>query len=266
MREGASQSQAHHRGQLRKSAGQPETVTALGLASPPPIHVQCDAFEGTLATLFLCVRDHKVSLNDVPLAPICEAYLNYLIQTSSVYLDEAAAALTALAYLLERKAWGLLPSPEEEPEEEVFDEEALALTSHIDAYEEVIDVLKVFREAREKMFFRPAMESVGALGPDLDLGQVTSGDLATAMEALLKRAKPDLSPPHLRPRRNLADVMAEVLGRLSVQPARLETMMPEEFTRTDVVFVFLALLELIRLGQASAVLGEGEEVLFARRG
>src|SRR5579885_2128383 len=93
-------------------------VAGLGLVAPPPIHIQTATFEGSLATLLRCVRDNKVHLLDVPLLPVCEAYFDYLVQTQLADLDEAAAALLALSYLLERKAWALLPNDEPEPEPE----------------------------------------------------------------------------------------------------------------------------------------------------
>src|SRR4051812_16701440 len=91
-------------------------ATALGGIAPPPIHVTTPTFDGSLGTLFRCVREHKVQLLDVPLFPICEAYFIYLLKAELKDLDEAAAALAALAYLLERKAWALLPVEEPEPD------------------------------------------------------------------------------------------------------------------------------------------------------
>jgi hypothetical protein len=57
--------------------------------------------------------------------------------------------------------------------------------------------------------------------------------------------------------------MRIVLHALSTSWQRLEEMVEDPFTRSDAVYWFLALLELIRLGQASAKVA-GDEVLFAR--
>src|SRR3712207_861248 len=103
---------------VKKTSSAPEKLSPLGVVAPPPIHVESPRFTGSLATLFTCVRDRKVDLLDVLLFPICEAYFAYLLGTVDKDLDEAAAALAALAYLLERKAWALLPTPEPEPEVE----------------------------------------------------------------------------------------------------------------------------------------------------
>ncbi|RYG37700.1 hypothetical protein EON81_05955, partial [bacterium] len=73
------------------------TLTPLGVVAPLPIHVESPAFTGPLGTLFLAVRDHRVDLLDIPLFPICEAYLTYLAMLPETPLDEAATALSALA-------------------------------------------------------------------------------------------------------------------------------------------------------------------------
>lgn len=235
-------------------------ISALGVIAPPPIHVSTPTFDGSLAMLFQCVRDHKVQLLDVPLFPICEAYFLYLINLEDTCLDEAAAALAALSYLLERKAWLLLPV--EEPEPEMV--EAMELptpTAH--EYDLAIESLRVWHEERAQIFFRSP-----DVGPDpyelpLDLSNISSGDLAKALERLLRRAKPEDVRPLGKPRKSLSDQMRIVLHALSDEWRSLEDMVQDPFTRSEAVYWFLALLELIRLGQA-AVKIEGEDVVFAR--
>jgi len=241
-------------------ADRKDRISALGLVAPPPIHVQSPTFEGSLATLFSCVRDHKVDLLDVPLFPICEAYFAYLMLSEIKDLDEAAAALSALAYLLERKAWLLLPIPDPEPEFE----DALELpepTSH--EYQIAIQALQIWHDERSQLFFR-APEA----GPDLyelpyTLGNVSAGDLARAFERILRKAKPDTITPLNRPRKSLQEQMKLVLQVISAEWQCLESLIIQPYTRSDAVYWFLALLELIRLGQVSARV-VGDEVEFAR--
>jgi len=244
----------------RQSLAERNQISALGVIAPPPIHVTTPTFDGSLALLFQCVRDHKVELLDVPLYPICESYFLYLINLEDACLDEAAAALAALSYLLERKAWLLLPV--EGPEPEIAEMlEMPAPTAH--EYAVAIESLKVWHEERSQLFFR----SIEA-GPDtyelpVNLENVSGNDLARALEKLLRRAKPEPVTPLNKPRKSLSDQMRIVLHVLSNEWRSLEQLVTEPFTRSEAVYWFLALLELIRLGQASAKL-EGEEVLFAR--
>jgi segregation and condensation protein A len=210
--------------------------------------------------LFACVRDRKVDLLDVPLLPVCEAYFLYLLADADHNLDQAAAALAALAYLLERKAWALLPVPEAEPEAD-GNLELCAPTTH--EYEAAIKVLGLWQEEREQLFFRPA----GA-GPDpyelpYELANVSVTDLARAFERLLTKVDPEPVRMLNKPRRSISEQMKLVLRALKTEWSLLEELVPTPFTREEAVYWFLALLELIRIGQASVRLFN-EDVQFAR--
>jgi segregation and condensation protein A len=239
-----------------------ERLSPLGVVAPPAIHVESPRFTGSLATLFTCVKDRKVDLLDVPLFPICEAYFSYLLQAAIEDLDEAAAALAALAYLLERKAWALLPTPEPEPESE----EALELlmpTSH--EYRAAIEALREWQEEREKRFFRPQEAGPDPYELPFVLGSVNINDLARALERVLQRAEPEPVQPLGKPRRSLSEQMSIIMKRLSNTWVGFEALLEERFTRSDVVYSFLAVLELVRLGQATSRLHE-DQVQFAAKG
>lgn len=232
----------------------------LGVIDPPDIQIECRAFSGSLATLFVCVREHKVDLMDVPLAPICEAYFRYVVQAADGDLEQAGVALAALAYLVERKAWGLLPVPEsEEPEDEGLLD---PIEPSVQAFGPVIhDLLELF-DSRERLFFRQAEGTLPYEVP-FDTDGVTSADLANALARLVSRAKPDPVGHLSRPRRSLSDQMVLVLKALPDEFAPLEEIVTGDFTRSEVVWWFLALLELIRLGQ-SLVKMDGGIVMFAK--
>lgn len=237
-------------------------VTSLGVVAPPPILVQTPAFEGTLAALFRCVREHKVDLMEVPLEPICEAYLEYLMASSDTNLDEAAAALTVLAYLLERKAWQLLPV-EEEVEPDYEEPTALADPTAYE-YSDVIQLLLGGHEERSKLFFRTSGPDPSLYEVPYSVGEVTIGDLARALESLLRRAEPAQIELMSKPRKSINEQMRIVLLALTQEYRPITSLFVGSYTRNDAVYWFLALLELIRLKQAAVKL-EGEEVLFAKR-
>ncbi len=239
---------------------QTATIGALGVIAPPPIQVQTPSFDGSLGMLFQCVRDQKVDLMTVPLAPICEAHFLYLMQSEAVGLDEAAAALIALAYLLERKAWGLLPVAEPEPGVE----EALELPEPtVRQFDAAIEALNLWQEERSKTFFRSFEGGPDPYEVPYNLSNVSPVDLATAFEKVLRRAKPDVLEAMAAPRRSLAEQMALVLQRLASKWLSLDMLIPDEVTRSDAVYWFLALLELMRLGQAKARV-HVDDVEFAR--
>jgi segregation and condensation protein A len=235
--------------------------TGLGIVAPPPLQIVAPAFEGSLAMLLKCVRDHKVDLRDIPLAPVCEHYFEYLLGSKTPDLDEAAAALIALAYLLERKAWILLPVEEEDAPEVEEPMELADPTIH--EYNVAIEALKVWHDERSRKFFRSAEAGPDPYELPYTLTSVKPEDLARALERLLQRATPTKVEPLGRPRKSLSEMMRVVLAALTSEFRPLENMIESPFTREEAVYWFLALLELIRLGRVAVQVKE-QEVGFAR--
>ncbi len=246
----------------RTELAKDDTLGPLGVLAPPDIAIECETFQGSLATLFQCVRTRKIDLLGVPIAPICEAYLAYLVGNADADLERAAVALTALSYLVERKAWMLLPAPEEEePDAEELYE---AIEPYAHEFLPAIEALLTRHEEMSQSFFRSS-DSGADFELPFDMGEVTVADLARALERLVARAKPDTVKPLGRPRRSLSDQMVEVMKVLTAEFRPLDDIVVGEFTRTEVVWWFLALLELIRLGQARVRMDNGD-VCFAKGG
>lgn len=225
--------------------------------APTELLVESPAFQGSLALLFQCVREGKVSIADVPLTPICRAYVEYLVQHAERDFDAVAGALTLLAYLIERKAWMLLPV-DDEPEPEPIEDFEPEVEPWASAFGPAIEALTERHEQRTQLFFRQAEGGSAPYETPFELGEVTAQDLASALGRLLAKATPQPLDETRSPRRSLADQMAVVLLALGPDPRPLEALVPEPFTRTEAVWWFLALLELIRLGQAKPLLDEGE--------
>lgn len=242
---------------LQEPRSKPTRVNGLGVVQPPDILIETPAFSGTLATLFLCVRDQRVELLDIPLLPICEAYIGYLLESGIKDVDEAAAAFAALAYLLERKAWRLLPIAEPEPEEEP----AALLDPTIATFETVLELLQGGFEARGELHFRRG--GIGLPEPAFDLRGVPIEALARTLERLLERAVPATPEQLQRPRKSLTEQMSLVAARLDTHRRSLTYLVPGVPTRVEIVYTFLAILELIRLGKASVHM-EGAEALFSK--
>ncbi|AIE86964.1 segregation and condensation protein A [Fimbriimonas ginsengisoli Gsoil 348] len=154
----------------------------------------------------------------------------------------------------------MLPVPDPEPDyEEAMD--PVEPTSH--EYRAAIEALSMWQQERDRLFFRSP-----DVGPDpyelpYTLSNVSPTDLARAFERLLKKAQPEQMEHLSKPRKSLADQMEVVLLAISFEWRSLEQLVVEPFTRSDAVYWFLALLELIRLGQVRARLNE-DGVEFAR--
>lgn len=230
------------------------SLAPAGLATPIPLRVESPGFAGSLATLFHLARDGRIDLSGIPLTPVCVAYCEYIREMPEHDVDAAGAALLALAYLVERKAWSLLPIADPPPPEEIA--ELPEPTAH--QYALAVDSLEERHRERSQLFFRQG-ESPDAYEVPMGPGSVTAAELAKAFERILLKAKPVDVEPLAKHRPSLADVMKDVLRRIrAAGRATIEGTLPASFTRLDVVFVFLALLELLRIGQVRGLFEGGE--------
>lgn len=244
-----------------KPQKQNETLTPGGVAVPPPLLIESPIFQGSLATLFHLAREGRVDLTGIPLSPVCEAYLQFIYEGGAANVDEAGAALLALAYLVERKAWALLPIADPPPPEDL--PELPEPTVH--EFAMAVDALDTHYRDRARMFFRAATEG-GDYEIPIEVGHLTTAHLAKALERLLSRALPSTVEPLARPRPSLAEVMRGVLQTIRNADGRIgfADLLPEVFTRLDAVFVFLAVLELLRVGQISAGFAN-DDIWLAKR-
>lgn len=237
-----------------------ESLSPAGIAAPPPLKIESEAFEGSLVTLFHLARDGRIDLSGIPLAPVCSAYTSYLEETGAQDIDAAGAALLALAYLVERKAWSLMPIADPPPPQEL--PELPEPTAH--EYAQAVDLLEEWHRERGRLFFRTTDPSEAYEIP-FDIGKVKPEDLARALERILSKAQPVDVAPLGKPRPSLAELMRGIMSSVKEKgKALIEDMLPETYSRLDVVFVFLALLELLRIGQLSAAM-EGENVVFMQK-
>ena len=231
-----------------------QVSAAFGVIEPPPIQIDCDQFQGSLATLFVLVREHKIELMGIPLGPICEAYYRYLLDSDTPCVESHAVAVAALSRLLDKKATLLIAPPcEDEPEDDtLFDDFEPTIHEFLPAIEDLLDR----KSERESLYFRAGGPADNYELP-FEAESVPSADLARALARLLARARPD-PPRPASTRRSLSEQIAIVLRALPAEPRPLDEFVDVELTRSEAVWWFLALLELIRLGQARVIISEGE--------
>ena len=212
----------------------------------PPLTVASDSFDGPLEKLIDLVRECRIELAGIPLAPLCDDYVEYLKESGCLEIDCAAAGLFGLAYLVERKAWGMMPD-DEEPEDPVELDSVLPTAP---LYGPVIEQLEQLKEDRERLFFRQHIGKDCDFEIPRDISGVRLVDLAAAFRKILLRAAPDPEETFpLRRRVSLQELIKQTRTTIGLHGKMLfDDLLAEGYTRWDVVWVFLAILEMIRLG------------------
>jgi segregation and condensation protein A len=232
--------------------------------------IKLDVFEGPLDLLLHLVKKNELEMTDVPTAAITEQYLGYLDMMHELQLDVAGEYLVMAATLLLIKSRTLLPSSEEDAEEEELDPRA-NLVRQLLEYQR-------YREAALELSERPLLQRDVFARPPLDSNEqelaelkgddgpprirATVWDLFEAFRRILQQAQ-EAEPVHEVEieRVSLRDRARLLLDRLRVaRRIDFEEVFEGGATRLEVIVTFLALLELVRLKAVSA----SQEEHFAR--
>ena len=81
------------------------------------LNYRLDQFEGPLDLLLTLIQKNKVNISDIPIALICDQYVEYLAEAQKLDMDVAAEFLVMASELMLIKSKMLLPRPEEEAED-----------------------------------------------------------------------------------------------------------------------------------------------------
>ncbi len=219
--------------------------------------VQLDVFDGPLELLLHLLEQEKLDIRDIEISRITRQYLDYLATMQEYDLEVAGDFLVMAATLLQIKVGALLPDAETELETE--DQEIIY------SRDELIRRLLVYRQFREaarqladlarirrQVYPRP-ISLLGPKGPLVytnPVGDATVQDLASiyANTLLNWQAREEVR----QIKRRAIDLNAKI-GEVALLVQKHSRLMFDELlgrqpTKTDVVYTFLAVLELVKQG------------------
>ncbi|MEO0086329.1 MAG: segregation/condensation protein A [candidate division WOR-3 bacterium] len=212
--------------------------------SPPEVRL-LELFEGPVELLLYLVRKAELDVFDVPVARLTDDYLAFLRRAEALDMEAATDFMVMAAVLLRLKTRRLLPrSPDEN-----LDTPAVTLEGILDdfrRYQHVAGLL-AGREAERRLMYPRRGETPRSALAD-------SGDmvlLAAAFKRVLSRLQPE-KPATVEPRRIRVEDHIEALRRLTRERGTIA--FDEAVTGStlaEVIVMFIAVLELIRLGELS---------------
>jgi len=221
-----------------------------------PFLVRFGDFSGPADLLLHLVRRHRQPIEQVPLAQITADYLETLDFMAAIDLEPAAEFLEVAATLLRFKARSLLPAPEvpEDPAEAAAEEAALLerLVEH-----QVVRLAATRLRRREEqaasVWFRGEAEPAGIEGQEREVVEADLFALVTAFKGLLATLDEPGSLELSREEYPVADRIAAIRERLGAgRPIPFLELFGSGASRGKLISTFLALLELVRSGEARA--------------
>ena len=220
--------------------------------------VSLKQFDGPLDLLLTLISRAKLDIRDIFVSEITEQYLESISDLSQLDMEAASEFLTMAATLLEIKSRAMLPRPPApEDEDDETPEQALIrrLTEYKAFKEATGDMQRLERAAR--LLFAKLPEEFPLPPPAFELRGLTLSGLAEAFAKLLARATDEEERRSSPPREIARDIytvqecMFRIQSRLRAGPVSFETLFDGQPSRGEIVMVFVALLELIKLGRLS---------------
>ena len=229
------------------------------------LEVKLEAFEGPLDLLLHLIEKNKVSIYDIPIAEITEQYLAYVSAMQQENLDVVSEFLVMAATLLDIKSRMLLPKEEKEEEEDPREELVERLLEY-KLYKTMAAELREWQEDAEMRFYKTATipKEVSAYEEPVDVqalfAPVTLERLQMLYEQALKRREDRLDPIRIKfgtirqEPIKVSDKIRSVqrMGRKK-KKFSFSALLEEQKSRMAVVVTFLAVLELMKVGQITAV-------------
>lgn len=218
------------------------------------ITYRLDQFEGPLDLLLTLISKNKVSITDIPIALICDQYMEYIEQAQKMDPDIASEFIVMASELMLIKSRMLLPheeGTENDPRREIADALMLYQQAKLAANE-----LKPRYEEYSGRYVKGTDDIPPEKGLPLNLD---SGLLIKALESVLKRMKvadaaktpTELVNPLIKRKVvSVEEKIEEICLILEEQEeASLFFLLKNSDSRSELVARFMGILELIKLGR-----------------
>lgn len=229
--------------------------------------VRLPVFSGPLDLLLHLIRKNEVSIYDIPILEICDQYHDHIRTMQELDLEVAGEFLWMAAWLLHLKSKMLLPrtaTEEEDPRDE--------LVERLLAYRRVKELASILHDedlVRSCIWPAGIMAKFGDEEVELDWEEVDLRLLAqTYLEVMQRFAAAHPPPIEVLPLRyNVQDKMKELYRRIMnddlVPLLRHLNRRPDS---EEAIALFVAALELVRLGAVRAEQKNPFTEIYLRRG
>ena len=235
--------------------------------------VKFEVFEGPLDLLLYLIKKEEVDIYEVNLAALAGQFIEYIDTMRMLDLEVAGEFLVMAATLMYIKSRELLPADQQvqvEGEEEGEDPrwELIRQLVEYKKFKDAAARLQVLEAEQESIFpRRPGKLEFEAAAPPLK-PDVSLFDLLNAVNAVLKRLGQREDSREIYQDKWTVSEKIEHLMRLIAERTQLKfsELFEGVTSRSEVVCTFLALLELIRLRQLTAVQVEAFGEIEIHRG
>jgi segregation and condensation protein A len=214
-----------------------------------PYKVKLEKFEGPLDLLLHLIKKEELDIYDIPIARVTRQYLEYIEFMRMLDLDVAGEFLVLASDLMRIKARMLLPKPEELEDEGDPRADLVRRLLEYRKYKEVASDLKG-REGDRMGVYTSGWTPEVTNEPIVEMQQTSIFQLLDVMRTVMFRFSQDTVHRVAREEIKVEEKMEELTAALSsVDGVAFRSYVDSCGSKLEVLVIFIALLELIRLGK-----------------
>lgn len=212
--------------------------------------------EGPLDVLWRLVKSTKLDIKDIKIADITGQYLEYVRGLKNLDMESMSWFIREASRLLEVKSNSLLPRPDVDDDTDELDMEEL--------YKRRMEMYRLFKETSGALgekentdrFYKEPEKS--ASDYRIVLKNMNMQNLVDAFSKLLIKVEQKNAPVVERKVQKDRYTVRECFDNIQAKLAenskvRFEELFGEDFTKSEIINTFLALLELLKIQYASVV-------------
>ncbi len=218
--------------------------------------VSLKQFDGPLDLLLTLISNAKLDIQDIFVSEITEQYLESMKLVDELDMDSASEFLQMAATLLEIKSRAMLPRPPkpEDPDALSPEEELIRQLTEYKQFKEISARMhQLEEEARALLTKLP--EEYPLPPPNIEITGLTLDKLQRAFMRVLERAEANARNEQMASREihrdhfTVAGCMVRISRKLRGGSFRFDELFEADYTREEVITMFLAILEMAKLNR-----------------
>ncbi len=217
--------------------------------------VRLEVFEGPLDLLLYLVKKDHLNIYDIPIARVTEQYLRYLELMKLLDLNIAGEFLVMAATLMQIKSKMLLPpDPASLEEKEDPRAELIKRLLEYEKFKEIAENLRQKEVAQQEVFKRPRAEAkTGEPAEGEVYFEASLFDLISVFSKAMEDIPREVFYEVIKDEFTVEEKIHAILHLLLEKPsARISQLFSQANNKIEMVVIFLAILELIRLKEIVA--------------
>ncbi len=209
-----------------------------------------EQFEGPLDLLLTLIQKNKVSITDIPIALICDQYVDYIKKAEELDMEVASEFIVMASELMLIKSRMLLPKPEEEGADprQTLTDALLRYSQAKEAVQKLTPLYAFYSGRMVKDTDEISVDKTFVQEQDVTALCAAVRRIVAYNNALEKAATTTFKPMISKPIIPVEIKIVSIIKTVEKQGvASLEELLVGEATLPDMIASFLGVLELIKL-------------------